>query len=70
MIYEIDILGDTMVLFGEHGSSYESAALTSYGEAIRTIRRWVKRYPLNVADAYRMIYDHYTAQRGLSTNPR
>ena len=52
MIYEIDILNDEMVLFDENGSSYESAALTTYGEAIRTIRQWVKRYPVNVGNAY------------------
>jgi hypothetical protein len=50
-------------LFDEDGNSYDSVLLTSYGEAIRTVRRWCKRYPLNVADAYRMVYDHFTAKR-------
>ena len=59
MIYEIDILNGVMVLFDEDGSSYESASLTTYGEAIRTIRRWVKRYPLNVGNAYQMIARHF-----------
>jgi hypothetical protein len=59
MIYEIDILDGVMVLFDEDGSSFESATLTTYGNAIQTIRRWVKRYPLNVGNAYRMIYDHF-----------
>jgi hypothetical protein len=67
-LYEIDILEDTMVLFDEDGSSYESELLTSYGAAIRTVRRWIKRYPLNVADAYRMIYDHFTAQHAGAAN--
>ena len=61
MIYEIDILNDEMVLFDENGSSYESAALTTYGEAIRTIRQWVKRYPVNVGNAYQMIARHFAA---------
>ena len=59
MIYEIDILDDEMVLFDENGSSYESAALTTYGEAIRTIRQWLKRYSLNVGNAYQMIARHF-----------
>ena len=59
MIYEIDILNGDMVLFDENGSSYESAALTTYGEAIRIIRRWVKRYPVNVGNAYQMLARHF-----------
>ena len=65
-LYQIDILEDAMVLFDEDGSSYESEVLTTYGEAIRIVRRWAKRYPLNVADAYRMVYDHFAAQRDIA----
>ena len=67
-LYQIDILEDGMVLFDESGSSYDSVALTTYGDAIRTVRRWCKRYPLNVADAYRMIYDHFTAKNSAAAN--
>ena len=59
MIYQIDILNDAMVLFDEDGNSHECRPLTTYGEAKRTIQRWVERYSLNVADAYQMIARHF-----------
>ena len=62
MIYEIDILNDEMVLWDQDGNSYECQPLTTYGAAKRTVQRWVERYPLNVADAYRLILDHFLAK--------
>jgi hypothetical protein len=62
MIYEIDILNDTMVLFDEDGNSHECEPLTTYRAANRAVQRWVWRYPLNVADAYRLIFDHFTSR--------
>ena len=63
MLYQIDICDGAMVLFDEDGSSYDSVLLTTYGEAICTVRRWSRRYTLNVADAYRLVYDHFTSCR-------
>jgi hypothetical protein len=62
MIYEIDILNDEMVLFDENGSSFESAALTTYGEAIRTVRRWLKHYPIKIGNAYQLIARHFATK--------
>ena len=67
MQYEIDICDDAMVLLDEDGNSYECQPLTTYGAAKRAVQRWVERYPLNVADAYRMVYDHFTAKRDGAT---
>ena len=62
MIYQIDILNGAMVLFDEDGNSYEAATLTTYGNAKRTIHRWLERYGFNVADAYRLVSDHFSAK--------
>jgi len=62
MTYEIDILDGAMVLFDEDGNSYESHRATSYGDAKRTIQRWLERYGFNVAAAYQLISDHFSQQ--------
>ena len=62
MIYQIDILNGAMVLFDQDGNSYETATLTTYRNAKRTIHRWLERYGFNVADAYRLISDHFSAK--------
>ena len=62
MIYQIDILNGAMVLFDEDGNSYETATLTTYRNAKGTIHRWLQRYGFNVADAYRLISDHFAAK--------
>jgi hypothetical protein len=61
MLCEIDILNGAMVLLDQDGNSYECQPLTTYGAAKRTIQRWVERYSLNVADAYRVITNHFLA---------
>ena len=63
MLYQIDICEDAMVLLDEDGNSYECQTLTTYGAAKRVVQRWVERYPLSVADAYRMVYDHFASCR-------
>jgi hypothetical protein len=62
MLYEIDILNGAMVLMDQDGNSCECHALTTYGAAKRTIQRWVEQYSLNVADAYRLVLDHFLRQ--------
>ena len=62
MIYQIDILNGAMVLFDEDGNSYETATLTTYGNAKRTIHHWLECYGFNVADAYWLISDHFAAK--------
>jgi len=62
MLYEIDILNGTMVLLDQDGNSYECQPLTTYGTAKHTVQRWVERYPLNVADAYRLVLNHFLAK--------
>lgn len=62
MIYEIDILNDTMVLLDEDGNSYECEPLTTYGAAKRTIQRWVERHSLSVANAYGVITTHFASR--------
>ena len=62
MTYEIDILDGEMVLFDEDGNSYETATLTTYGNAKRTIHHWLECYGFNVADAYRLISLHFSAK--------
>jgi len=59
MIYEMDILNGELVLFDADGNSYEAAVLTTYGNAKRTIHRWLERYGFNVAEAYRLVSDHF-----------
>ena len=59
MQFEIDILNDEMVLLDEDGNSYQAATPTTYGNAKRTIHRWLAQYAFNVADAYRRISDHF-----------
>ena len=60
MIYQIDICEGDLVLFDEDGNSYECLPLTTYRAAKRAVQRWVWRYPLNVADAYRMLLNHFS----------
>jgi len=62
MPYEIDILNCEMVLLDEDGNSCECQSLTTYGAAKRTLQKWVERYSLNVADAYRIITSHFEAK--------
>jgi len=60
MLYQIDICEGELVLFDEDGNSYEWQPLTTYGAAKRTVQHWVWHYPLNVADAYRTLLDHFS----------
>jgi hypothetical protein len=62
MLYEIDILNGAMVLLDQDGNSYECQPLTTYGAAKRAVQRWVERYALNVADAYRTIANYFEAK--------
>jgi len=62
MPYEIDILNGAMVILDQDGNSYECQSLTTYRAAKRTVQRWVERYPLNVADSYRVITIHFEAK--------
>lgn len=60
MLYKIDVLGGEMVLFDEDGNSHECQPLTTYRDAKRTVQLWVERYSLNVADAYRLLSQHFS----------
>ena len=60
MLYQIDICDGDLVLFDEDGNSHECLPLTTYRAAKRTIQNWAWRYALNVADAYQILFNHFS----------
>jgi len=60
MMYQIDTCNGDLVLFDEDGNSYECLPLTTYRAAKRAVQRWAWQYPLNVADAFRLVARHFT----------
>ena len=61
MLYEIEILNDAMVLLDADGNSYECHSLTTNRAAKRALQDWIRRYTINVADAYRVLEAQFSA---------